>query len=148
MRLEPSVSSIKLYLMKMAGRIDETERAIHFVCGYEVGFVGYSLYYEMRSVGLTCMILVPCTLLQHPIYRIKTDRRDAVYITENLVYGTYRAIHISTTEDEQTRDYLRMRNDHQLMLKKIKQQINVICIHLDKHYTLTALGGLKLTSIS
>ena len=40
-----------------------------------------------------------------------------------------------TAEDEQTRDYLRMRNDHQLALKKVKQQINAFCLRLGKHYT-------------
>jgi hypothetical protein len=72
---------------------------------------------------------------QHPGHRIKTDKRDAEHIAKSLAYGTYRAVHIPTAEDEQTHDYLRMRNDHQLALKKVKQQINAFCMRLGKHYT-------------
>ncbi len=135
MRLEPSVSSVKLYLTKIAERINDPGRSIHFICGYEAGFIGYSLYHEMNAAGLTCVILAPSTMPQHPGHRIKTDKRDAEHIAKSLAYGTYRAVHIPTAEDEQTRDYLRMRNDHQLALKKVKQQINAFCLRLGKHYT-------------
>ncbi len=135
MRLEPSVSSVKLYLAKIAERISDPSRSIHFICGYEAGFVGYSLYHEMSAAGLTCVILAPSTMPQHPGHRIKTDKRDAEHIAKSLAYGTYRAVHIPTADDEQTRDYLRMRNDHQLALKKVKQQINAFCMRLGKHYT-------------
>ena len=135
MRLEPSVSSVKLYLTKIAERINDPGRSIHFICGYEAGFIGYSLYHEMDAAGLTCVILAPSTMPQRPGHRIKTDKRDAEHIAKSLAYGTYRAVHIPTAEDEQTRDYLRMRNDHQLALKKVKQQINAFCLRLGKPYT-------------
>lgn len=35
---------------------------------------------------------------------------------------------------EAVRDYLRMRDDHKLMLKKIKQQINAFCLKHNKIY--------------
>jgi hypothetical protein len=57
MRLEPSVSSVKLYLANMAERIDEPRKSLQFICGYEAGFVGESLYHEMSAAGLTCVIL-------------------------------------------------------------------------------------------
>jgi hypothetical protein len=102
MRLEPSVSSVKLYLTKIAERINDPGRSIHFICGYEAGFIGYSLYHEMNAAGLTCVILAPSTMPQHPGHRIKTDKRDAEHIAKSLAYGTYRAVHIPTAEDEQT----------------------------------------------
>jgi hypothetical protein len=51
MRLQPSVSSVKLYLAKIAERISDPSQAVQFICGYEVGFVGYSLYHKMSATG-------------------------------------------------------------------------------------------------
>ena len=87
----------------------------------------------MSAASLTCVILAPSTMPQRPGHRIKTDKRNAEHIAKSLAYGTYRAVHIPTSEDEQTRDYLRMRNDHQLARKKVKQQINAFCMRLGKH---------------
>ncbi len=67
MRLEPSVLSVKLYLAKIAERISDPGRTIHFICGYEAGFIGYSLYHEMDAAGLTCVILAPSTMPQRPV---------------------------------------------------------------------------------
>ena len=55
------------------------------------------------------------------------DTRDAHMIAHCLSYGTYRAVYIPTEDDDSVKEYLRMRNDHKLALKKIKQQINAFC---------------------
>ncbi|WP_416887494.1 hypothetical protein [Mediterraneibacter gnavus] len=49
-------------------------------------------------------------------------------IAQCLSYGGYHAVYIPTEEDDSVKEYLRMRNDHKLALKKIKQQINAFCI--------------------
>ena len=38
------------------------------------------------------------------------------------------AVHVPTDKDDSVKEYLRMRDDHKLALKKIKQQINAFCI--------------------
>ncbi|MFC5631820.1 IS110 family transposase, partial [Streptococcus caledonicus] len=40
-----------------------------------------------------------------------------------------------TAEDEQVKEYIRMRTDHQLALKKIKQQILAFCLRHEFRYT-------------
>ena len=60
--------------------------------------------------------------------RIKTDMRDAYMIAQCLSYGGYHAVYIPTEDDDSVKEYLRMRNDHKLALKKIKQHINAFCI--------------------
>lgn len=74
------------------------------------------------------MILAPTTMLTPQGVRIKTDMRDAYMIAQSLSYGGYHAVYILTEEDDSVKEYLRMRNDYKIALKKIKQQINAFCI--------------------
>lgn len=50
--------------------------------------------------------------------RIKTDKRDAEIIAKCLAQHNYSPVHIPTATDEQTKEFLRMRDDHKLALKK------------------------------
>ena len=69
--------------------------------------------------------------------RIKTDARDAVMIAQCLSYGGYHPVYIPTEEDDSVKEYLRMRDDHKLALKKGKQQINAFCLRHGYHYEKT-----------
>lgn len=60
--------------------------------------------------------------------RIKTDKWDARLIAQCLCYGGYHAVYIPTGEDDSVKEYLRMRDDHKLALKKLKQQINAFAL--------------------
>jgi transposase len=130
MQMGPSVSNVLRYVTKIADRYEEPSASISFICGYEAGFAGYSLYHELTAAGLECIILAPSTMVERPKHKIKTDKRDAEHIARCLAYGTYQPVHVPTKEDEQVRDYLRMRNDHQLAFKTMKQQINAFCLRL------------------
>jgi len=69
--------------------------------------------------------------------RIKTDKRDAVMIAQVLSYGGYHAVHVPTDKDDSVKEYLQMRDDHKLALKKIKQQINAFFLRHGYFYTAT-----------
>ena len=97
-------------------------------CGYEAGCLGYSLYNQLTAAGVKCVILAPTTMLTPQGVRIKTDMRDAYMIAQCLSYGGCHAVYIPTEKDDSVKEYLRMRNDHKIALKKIKQQINAFCI--------------------
>ena len=97
-------------------------------CGYEAGCLGYSLYNQLTAAGVKCVILAPTTMLTQQGTRIKTDARDARMIAQCLSYGGYHAVYIPTQEDAAVKEYLRMRGDHKLALKKVKQQINAFCL--------------------
>lgn len=105
------------------------------VCGYEAGCLGYSLYNQLTSAGVKCVILAPTTMLTQQGKRVKTDARDALMIAQCLSYGGYHAVYIPTEEDDSVKEYIRMRDDHKLALKKIKQQINAFCLRHGHHYT-------------
>ena len=57
-----------------------------FVCGYEAGYLGYSLYHQLENFNVECVILAPTTMLeQRSKRRIKTDKRDAEIIAKSPV---------------------------------------------------------------
>ena len=130
-KVEPTAKAVKQYLdgVKLS-RSEECE----FVCGYEAGCLGYTLYHQLTALKIRCVIMAPTTIL-HDSKRVKTDRRDAENLARCLAYGGYKAVYIPTAQDEAVRDYLRMRDDHKLMLKKIKQQINAFCLKHNKIYS-------------
>ena len=105
-----------------------------FVCGYEAGCLGYTLYNQLTQHDIKCVILAPSTMPQHKGKRIKTDRRDAQMIASCLAYGTYSAVYVPDTDDIQIREYIRMRDDHKDSLKRIKQQIKAFCLRHGKQY--------------
>ncbi len=87
-------------------------------CGYEAGCLGYPLHNQLTAAGVKCAILAPTTMLAQQGVGIKTDARDARMIAQCLSYGGCHAVHIPTEEDDSVKEYLRMRNDHKLALKK------------------------------
>ena len=109
-----------------------------FECGYEAGCLGYTLYHQLTNAGIKCVILAPTTMLSQQGQRVKTDKRDARLIAQCLCYGGYHSVYIPTGEDDSVKEYLRMRDDHKLALKKLKQQINAYVLrhgHTVKHVT-------------
>lgn len=107
----------------------------HFVCGYEAGCLGFTLYHQLTEHNVNCVILAPTTMLQQRgKKKIKTDKRDAALIGRCLAQHNYSPVHIPTEQDEETKEYLRMRTDHKLALKKIKQQILAFCLRHNYRY--------------
>ena len=104
-------------------------------CGYEAGCLGYTLYHQLERAGIKCVILAPTTMLTQQGRRVKTDKRDAHLIAQCLCYGGYHPVYIPTGEDEAVKEYLRMRDDHKLALKKLKQQINAFVLRHGHQYT-------------
>ena len=104
-------------------------------CGYEAGCLGYTLYHQLTNAGIKCVILAPTTMLTQQGKRVKTDTRDARLIAQCLCYGGYHPVYIPTGKDNAVKEYLRMRDDHKLALKKLKQQINAFVLRHGYQYT-------------
>ena len=106
-----------------------------FVCGYEAGCLGYTLYHQLTEHNVDCVILAPTTMLEKRSgQRVKTDKRDAELIAKCLAQHNYSPVHVPTATDEETKEFLRMRDDHKLALKKIKQQILSFCLRHNYRY--------------
>ena len=124
LRYRQSIMPDSKLIMKYIGRIRESYPAgTEFVCGYEAGCLGYTLYRELTDCGVKCVILAPTTLAVTNTNKIKTDRRDAANIARCLAFETYSAVYVPTPEDESVKEYIRMRDDHKKSIKIIKQQI-------------------------
>ena len=117
---------------------------LHVTCGYEAGCLGYTLYHDLTNAGINCIILAPSTMAMPGGKRIKTDKRDAWLIAKCLANGGYNAVHIPTSEDEDVRDYLRMRADHKGQQKALKQQINSFCLRHGYKYQKSKWTGAHL----
>jgi transposase len=119
-QIAPDYKLIMKYLEQIRERYgDEVE----YVCGYEAGCLGYTLYHQLTEHGVKCVILAPTTMAITNKSRVKTDKRDAGNIARCLAFRTYSEVHVPTAEDEAVKEYIRMRDDKKKALKIIKQQI-------------------------
>ena len=119
-KIAPDYKYILLYMEQVRNKY---AKDIEFVCGYEAGSLGYTLYNQLSSRGVNCIILAPTTMPTLNTNGIKTDKRDAGNIARCLAFRTYSAVNIPTAEDEAIKEYIRMRDNQKKALKIIKQQI-------------------------
>ena len=106
-----------------------------FICGYEAGCLGYTLYHQLTDRNVNCVIMAPSTMPERRgRKRVKTDKRDAELIGRCLAQHNYSSVYVPTDADEQIKEFLRMRDDHKLALKKIKQQILAFCLRHNYRY--------------
>ena len=121
LKIEPDYEQVLQYLGTVRRQLADTLGEVEFVCGYEAGCLGDTLYHQLTAKGIKCVIVAPTTILEpRSKRRVKTDRRDAALIARSLAFGTYRAVHVLTDEDKSVKDFIRMRDDHQKKLKQVK----------------------------
>lgn len=133
-QVTPNYKNIILFIENLKLKLGMHEE-YDILCGYEAGCLGYSLYNQLTGAGIKCEILAPTTMLTTQGVCVKTDARDAQMIAQCLSYGGYHSVYIPTEEDDSVKEYLRMRDDHKLALKKLKQQINAFTLRHGFHYS-------------
>ena len=151
-KVTPDYKNILMFIENLKQKLGLND-TYDIECGYEAGCLGYSLYNELTAAGVKCVILAPTTMLTQQGQRIKTDARDAVMIAQCLSYGGYHPVYIPTEEDDSVKEYLRMRDDMKLALKKVKHHINAFCLRHGYHYdktewTIAHLKWLKQLDLS
>lgn len=92
-------------------RIETTERAIRrfidrlggpaglSVC-YEAGPGGFALWRLLTSMGVACDVVAPSLIPVRTGDRVKTDRRDAIWLVRLLAAGELRFAFVPSVEDE------------------------------------------------
>ena len=123
--INPDIDELLKYLAAIQNRFGGQDCKL--LCGYEAGCFGYTLYHQLRYHNYECVILAPATM-PSAAREIKTDKRDAQKIAKCLAYGTYSPVYVPSDEDNAIKEYIRMRDDAQTLLKQTKQQINALCI--------------------
>lgn len=132
-KLPADYKMVLKYLEQMRKR---TADDVEIVCGYEAGCLGYTLYHQLTTHGVKCVILAPTTMGITNTSRIKNDRRDAGNIARCLAFHTYSEVHVPTAEDEAVKEYIRMRDNQKKALKIIKQQILALVLRQGYHFNL------------
>ena len=127
-------SDYRLVLKYMEQVRERYDGEVYFVCGYEAGCLGYSLYNQLKAHGVDCKILAPSTMAITNTSHVKTDKRDAANIARCLAFHTYSEVYVPDDEDNDIKEYIRMRDDQKQMLKKIKQQILAFVLRMGKHF--------------
>ena len=153
-QVEPDYRMIIDVINRVKEQLGEDEYDI--LCGYKAGCLGYSLYNDLVDHGINCAIFAPTTMHTEKGKRIKTDFRDAQLTATCLCHGGYKAVNIPTQHDDEVKEYIRMRDDHLLQLKKVKQQINAFCTRHGYTYQATKwtgkhlqwLGGLTFSDVN
>jgi len=125
--IAPDYKMVLKYLESVRKRYPEE---IEFVCGYEAGCLGYTLYHQLTDHGVKCVILAPTTMAVTNKNHIKTDKRDAGNIARCLAFHTYSEVHVPTPEDESVKEYIRMRGAQKKLLKTIKRQILALVLRM------------------
>ena len=124
----------KLILKYMEQVRKRYEGEVSFVCGYEAGCLGYSLYHQLKDHAVDCKILAPTTMAITNTSHVKTDKRDAANIARCLAFHTYSEVYVPDDEDNAVKEYIRMRDNQKQMLKKIKQQILAFVLRSGKKF--------------
>jgi transposase len=106
---------------KLFGRLLEEGSVI--AC-YEAGCMGFGLQRLLAGMGVLSIVVAPGKVPRRSGDRVKTDRRDARSLAQQLRAGTLEAIHIPNEGEEAVRDYIRARQDVRLELKKTKQRLH------------------------
>lgn len=119
-QVRPEYTEILKYINRIRKQRGENTQ---FICGYEAGCLGYSLYHQLTSHGVECVILAPSTMPGTPGKKVKNDRRDAEKISRCLAYHMYKPVYVPDAEDDAVKEYIRMRDDVKAHLKETKQQI-------------------------
>lgn len=106
-----------------------------FVCGYEAGCLGYTLYRDLKEHGVECVILAPTTMPKtSDKRRKKNDARDSIEIAQCMAYRTCSFVFVPDDQDVQVKEYIRMRNCHKKELRMTKQQLLSFCLRLNIRY--------------
>lgn len=111
-----------------------TRSQCDILAAYEAGALGYSLVKDLEQHKVDTVILAPSTMSATNGKRIKTDKRDALYIARELAYHRAKTVSVPTQHDEAVRDYIRMRDDCQEAVKICKQQIGAFVKRNGFHY--------------
>lgn len=139
-KLEPDYQEVVKHLNRVNTQNGGNCR---FICGYEAGCLGYSLYHEMVGQGFDCIILAPSSMPVVPGKKVKTDRRDSQNIARCLAHRNYSPVYVPTDQDDAIKEYIRMRDDMAQALKRIKQQTLALCTRHGKHFSETRTKWTK-----
>ena len=106
----------------------------HLRCCYEAGPTGYGIYRDLKSAGITCVVVAPALVPEQKGNRVKTDRRDAAKLARFLRSGDLTPVYVPAEVSEATRDLVRARFDAKKAERVARQQLGHFLLRHDFRY--------------
>ena len=124
---------------KFVGHLaEECPLDTEFLAGYEAGCLGYSLYKSLNHLNINCVIMAPTTMFSSTKNKVvKNDTADAKMIARNLASHTYRDVYVPDEEDDDVKEYIRMRKAFKKELTRAKQHLNALILRRGYQYNAT-----------
>ena len=113
---------------KLMSRLGSPENLL--VC-YEAGPTGYGLCRWIKRLGIECVVVAPSLVPTKPGVRVKTDRRDARKLAQNLRAGELTPVWTPAEDDEALRDLVRAREDAKEDLLRAKHRLSKFLLRHD-----------------
>ncbi|MHB1952292.1 MAG: IS110 family transposase [Sulfobacillus sp.] len=102
------------------------------VC-YESGPTGFGLARHLHQLHVACDVIAP-GLIPHKVSdRVKTDRRDARQLAEDLRAGSLTPVHLPTAAEEAFRDLARARASAVEDRRRLRQRMKSALLRWDIH---------------
>lgn len=112
-------------LRKHEGRVE---------CAYEAGPCGYALQRQLEKAGVNCTVVAPSLIPVKPGERIKTDRRDARKLAEQLRAGMLTAVCAPSESQEAVRDLCRCREAAREDLMRARHRLSKMLLRRGRVY--------------
>jgi transposase len=117
---------VEKFVDRLADKLDPETT---FIAGYEAGCLGYALCKSLQALGINCIIMAPTTMFSSEKNKmVKNDKMDAKMIARNLLANTYRAVHVPDDEDDDIKEYIRMRKAQKKAATRTKQQLGALIL--------------------
>jgi len=114
---------------------------------YEAGFSGFVFHRILKEAGIKSIVINAASLERAPNDRVKTDRRDAKKLAQQLSARQLRCIYIPTPAQEQARLLTRHRNkllgDRTRTANRIKSKLHQFGLISHNDETRTSLKWLE-----
>ncbi len=102
------------------------------VC-YEAGPTGFGLARHLQRLQVACDVIAPGLIPQKAADRVKTDRRDARKLAEDLRAGSLTPVHLPTAEEEAFRDLVRAREAAVEDRRRLRHRMKSALLRWDIH---------------
>jgi len=99
---------------------------------YEAGPTGYTLYWQLKELGIPCEVIAPTLIPKKPGDRIKTDRRDALHLARCFRAGELVKVWVPDQAHEALRDLVRAREAAQQDQHRARQRLGKFLLRLGR----------------
>lgn len=133
-RFEGEIGNKPKQIEKLVQRLSERFAGQMLLFCYEAGPCGFVLHRQISQLGYDCEVIAPSKIPRKAGEKIKTDRLDAVKLSQYLRAGELSSVWIPGHEQEAMRDLTRARGDMKGQQLKARQQLNAFVLRHGHHW--------------